>query len=588
MDNDIYKMLLKDKVNYDKLRNYFEYEFDDVIDYFFDTINRLVRCNSKKNMLKVNELLSFLRMMVDDFDSSKLDVIVINCLDLKDNLNSINVFNKGISLKVDEVLNDIYYENSDKYKFDMTEFLNYLIYEDKNIKRLKIFLYELDKSYLVSEQYDNIFVELLNKFNVKDKGLKKYYYKVSILLIDKMSNSLLAKNRYKYLRILDELKVHSLYSDDLYNFFSDNYVSDDVLLSRFDVSYSFLYKYDSYNIIVNDDDIPNLKQGAITIDKNNTLKMDDAIFWKKNKDNTYTLYVHVSFVPALVEYDSVINREARKRYKSLYAFDKVVSILPNDLVLNKFSLIKNNYRNVVTFSIKLDRYMNVIPDTFKISRTNVRVTNNFDYASSDFLIENNCSDDVGDMLRNLAVFSFNCSGEIDVERALGDNEYFNNLVGNKNVSRDIVYNVMRNINHYAAKYFMDRGYPYLYKYSCFKDSNYSDFNSVVRNNCSLVRNKELINNMEDTFFDIMFSSVARDFFEFDCYSSSTDPLWKYSSLYNQYLINNFVFCKNNSSNFIEEWYNITRALANELNLKKQENKDIETVCKCLSRIRNKY
>ncbi len=581
MNSEINNMLRRDKINYDKLRKIFEYEFDLFIHDFFPCIIKFVNSNNKKNVNKVKELLSFLKDSIDNIDDDKLDSIVINLINVRDKIS-----NNDILLEVNKLLNDIYYENSDEYKIDMGSFLKHLIHEDKNIRRLKVFLNDVDKSFLYSEDYDGILSGLLKKFNSKDRDVKKYYYEVSIMLIDKISNNLLNKNRKKYLDILDNLKVHSEYSDDLFSLINGKYISDDVLLSRFGVSSDFPYSGDSFNTIVKDKEIPNLKQGAITIDKNNTVKMDDAIYFKKNRDNTYTLYVHVSFVPSLIDYESIVNEEARRRYKSLYAFDKVIPILSNDLVMNKFSLIKNNYRNVATFSVKVDRDMKIISDTFKITRTNVRVVNNYDYDTVNKKIK--CDSD--DMLKYLSVFALNNLGsDIDVDRAFGDNKYYSSLISDKdNLARDIVFLVMRANNYCVSKYFRDRGFPYLYKYSSFDEDRCNEFNSVVSGNKSVVRYDDLVKKLNDTFFDIKLSSEPKSFFDLDCYSSSTDPLWKYSALYNQYLLNNFIFLKNNGTDSIEEWYNSTRALAKELNLKKQNNRNIETVCKSLSKIRSRY
>ncbi len=584
MNNEINKMLLKDKINYDKLKSYFDYEFDEIIDDFFDVITKFINSNNKKNIVKVKQILAFLKTNVGSWDNDKLDVIVINFLDIKHNIK-----NTEIILQTDDLLNNIYYEHSDDYKFDMGKFLCYMIYDDRNLKRIKIFLNGVDRAFFVSEQYDNIFSNLLKSFNTTDRDIKNYYYKVSLMLLDKMGSSLLAKSRDRYLNILDELTVHSEYTDDLTNLLNGNYVSDDVLLSRFGIYFDFPYKH-NFNVNINTNDIPNLRQEAITIDRNNTLRMDDAIFFKKNKDNTYTLYVHVSFVPSLISYDSIVNEEARRRYKSIYTFDKVVPILPNELVLNKCSLIKNNYKNTVTFSIKADKDMNIMPDTFKIVRTNVRVVNNYDYSMVDMIIRSGNDDEVSNMLKDLTIFSLNNFGDkkIDVERAFRDNDYYGELISDINLSHNIVSNIMRCINYNVSKYFRDRGWPYLYKYTCFMDDDFIIFDEAVRGNKSLMRYDDLISEMKDSFFDIKLSSEAKSFFELDCYSSSTDPLWKYSALYNQYLLNNFVFLKNNGTDSVEEWYNITRALAKELNLKKQNNKDVETVCKSLSRIRSRY
>ena len=99
---------------------------------------------------------------------------------------------------------------------------------------------------------------------------------------------------------------------------------------------------------------------------------------------------------------------------------------------------------------------------------------------------------------------------------------------------------------------------------------------------------DLVKDMKKSFFDIRLSNKPKSFFDFDCYSSSTDPLWKYSSLYNQYLTDKFIFNKNCDEESIEEWYNNTGVLAEELNYKKENNKDIETLCKSLSKIKSRY
>ena len=574
---EIKKMLMKDKINYDEVKKLFCYNFEKVVDDFFDVLYDL--CNNKKNDKKLEDIFLLLKKIIIEFDTDKLDVIVIKCLELNSKIKNNNIVNS--------FLNDIYYENCEQYKLDMIDFLDYLIYKDKSVKRIKIFLNFVDKTFLSCEQLNMFLQDLLNKFNTKDREIKQYYYKVAILLLDKIGNNLLSKNRDKYLNILDELKVHSRYSDDLYSLISGKYISDNILMDRFGIQISFPYKYDSFGINIKDKEIPNLRQGAITIDNNNTLKMDDALFFKKNRDNTYTLYVHVSFVPSLISYDSIINQEARRRYKSLFAFEKVVPIIPNDLVLNNFSLVKNVYRNVVTFSIKIDSYMNIIPDTLKIERTNVRVVNNFDYDNCDFLIKNNCDDNVGTMLRNLVVFGLKCHENIDVHKALVDNDYLNGFLGD-NISRDTLCYIMRNINHCIAKYFRDRKLPYLYKYTCFMEDDYSNLMKNVKDNKSIMRYDKLFSDLSFSFLEVKLSDKPKSFFEFDCYSSSTSPLWKYSSLYNQYLINNFIFCKKVGTDYVEEWYNITRDLAGELNLQKQKNKDIETVCKSLGKIRSRY
>ena len=584
MNNEYRKILTKDKVNIDKLLTLFKYDFENILDCFYDVLINLCRNKSKKNSVKIDNLFSFVRDNINFLDKDKVDGIVLKFLELKDNID-----NNDIIMEINKILNEIYYENTSKYREDMAETLNYLIYEDKNIRRLKKFLNDVDKSFFNTECFDNVIVSLLDKFNSKDRELKKYYYRVFILLLSKINNNLFLKNKDKYLTILDELKVHSEYTDTLSDLVKGEDVSNGELLDRFDINCSFPYEYEGIGVIYKDDSIPSLKQGAITIDNNSTLKRDDAIFFKKNKDNTYTLYVHVSFIPALVSYNSYINKEARNRYKSLYVFDNMIPMLPNDLTINNCSLVRNNYRNAISYSVKVDKDMNIIPNTFKITRTNVKVSNNYYYDDIDEIIKYNQDNDVGNMLKYLTIFSLNGSNDIDVDRALKDNFYFRKLVKNNDeISRNIVTFVMRNINYLVARYFKERELPYLYKYSYFRENDYYKFYEVVSKNDSFIKYDDLVKDMKKSFFDIRLSNKPKSFFDFDCYSSSTDPLWKYSSLYNQYLTDKFIFNKNCDEESIEEWYNNTGVLAEELNYKKENNKDIETLCKSLSKIKSRY
>ena len=592
MNNSYIKnILLREIIDYEELEKYLNDNFVIVMEEIFNLLDILINNYNKKSELKINSLLSFVENEIDiDVSNDKLDVIVINCLEFK---NKNNLKNKNVMLKIDSILDNIYYECSNDYKFDMMRFLNYLLYKDKSINRLKIFLNGIDNSFMSSDYYDDIFVNLLYNFDMNDRDLKKYYYKVCIILLGKMNNNLLLKNRDRYLYILDNLKIHSEYTDDIYNLINDNNIDDNVLASRLGISFSFPYKYNFSEIIVYDDSIPNLKQPAVTIDKNNTIKMDDALYFKKNKDNTYTLYVHVSYVPAFVSYDSIVNEVSRDRYKSLYAFDKVIPILPNGLVFDKCSLVKNCYRNTVTFSLKLDECLRIIPDTFKISRTNVKVINNYYYDDANNIIDNRCNDDIGIMLRYLTIFTLNNikNNNLDVERCIFDDDYYDKLlIDNKdiNVSRDIICTVMKTINYNFAKYFRDRSIPCLYKYTFWNKIKSDDCIKEVNGNNSLLRYDRLVNDLNRSFFEIKLSSDARKFFNFDCYSSITDPLWKYSSMYNQFMIEQFIFNKNSSTDSYEEWYNITEALADELNVQKEENHDIQTVSKYLGRVRSRY
>ena len=589
MSNKTRKILNGDIDNYSKLQECLNSNSTSTIEDIFNTLKRLINNNDRKNDKRINKLFSIVENSIDNLNSENIDKIVIHCLNLK---QCIKLKNNNFISKIDRLLDNVCYENSEQYRFDIMKSIEYLIYKDKNIERLKILLNNIDKSYRSSMYYDDIFKSLLYNFDTSDRELKKYYYKASILLLEKMNDNLLIKNKDRYLSILDNLKIHSEYTDDLVNLISGNYIDDTTLASRFNVNLNFPYTYSNVNIMCKDNDIPNLKQGAITIDNENTIKKDDAIYFKKNKDNTYTLYVHVSYIPAIIPYDSDINKMARSIGKSFCISSNIIPIYPKEFVLNNCSLDKGKYKNVVTYSLKLDKDLSIIPDTLKITRTNVSINNNYSYNGINDIIKNNNNDDLSTMLKYLTIFTFNNinSNNLDVERLIGDNDFYKELLINnndRNIAQEMIQYIMKIINHNSAKYFRDRELPYLYKYSYLDEDNLSSLNKEYSNNRAMQRKKILLNELDNSFLKIKLSEKPKQFFEFDCYSSSTDPLWKYSSSYNQYLIDKFIFNKDYGTELKNEWYNNTRVLAEELNLRKDENKDMEIISKRLSRMRKK-
>ena len=83
----------------------------------------------------------------------------------------------------------------------------------------------------------------------------------------------------------------------------------------------------SFNMIHNRA-IDFINQPSYTIDGEDTICLDDAQYLKKNKDGSYTLYVHITYIPSLIPYLSKMNRESIRRAETYYLIDDAYPLYP--------------------------------------------------------------------------------------------------------------------------------------------------------------------------------------------------------------------------------------------------------------------
>lgn len=92
----------------------------------------------------------------------------------------------------------------------------------------------------------------------------------------------------------------------------------------------------------------------ITIDGDDAKDFDDAIFIEKDKDDNYTLKVHIADVSHYVTVNSAIDKEALKRGTSIYYPGHVIPMLPNVLSDELCSLQPNKNRLAMTCEMHYD------------------------------------------------------------------------------------------------------------------------------------------------------------------------------------------------------------------------------------------
>lgn len=135
---------------------------------------------------------------------------------------------------------------------------------------------------------------------------------------------------------------------------------------------------------------------GITIDDSSSLDLDDAIHVERKEDG-YLVQVSIADVSEYVLPGSLLFEEALKRVATNYLRDYNIPMLPASISQNALSLLEQELRPAITFSIILDRELEIIK--VEIYKTALRSRRRFNYAQADYIIDS-CPDDPDYQLLN--------------------------------------------------------------------------------------------------------------------------------------------------------------------------------------------
>ncbi len=124
---------------------------------------------------------------------------------------------------------------------------------------------------------------------------------------------------------------------------------------------------------------------TFTIDPADAKDFDDALSFKKIKDDLYEIGVHIADVTYYVKPGSRIDKEAYKRATSVYLVDRVVPMLPERLSNNLCSL--NPHTDKLTFSVIFKMNSDAKVLSYKIAKTVINSDRRFNYDEVQQIIE---------------------------------------------------------------------------------------------------------------------------------------------------------------------------------------------------------
>ena len=145
------------------------------------------------------------------------------------------------------------------------------------------------------------------------------------------------------------------------------------------------------NLNLNTNDHPRkdlTKVPFITIDGADAKDFDDAVFCNLN-DSGFLLNVAIADVAELVNEDSYLDKEAKKRGTSIYFPSKVIPMLPEKISNNLCSLVPDEIRNVLVSEINFSLDGSI--KSYKFFQAKIMSHKRMTYAEVEEYIKNNNS-----------------------------------------------------------------------------------------------------------------------------------------------------------------------------------------------------
>ena len=146
-----------------------------------------------------------------------------------------------------------------------------------------------------------------------------------------------------------------------------------ILLSRFS-------KSKNINSLVKD--LTHLK--TYSIDDSQTIEIDDAISLEKIY-KSYKLWIHIASPTSFIEYQSAIDKKARKLISTVYLATKTFYMLPEILISNVFSLSDKEKRESLSLGVIFNEDGSV--SSTEIAKSLIKVDYRLNYTEADELID---------------------------------------------------------------------------------------------------------------------------------------------------------------------------------------------------------
>ncbi len=432
-----------------------------------------------------------------------------------------------------------------------------LIKENKNILKIK------------NKSSENILYRLLKRYNSLDrKNLEEIHYLYQVLSLfinsDALNTSIIQQNDYycNALKIEDErnLEIISLLEA------KKRPITISELESRYHVLFYIsqeaeleLYQYQ----IQHHDVIDMTNQYSITIDDPTAKCLDDAVYLERNSNGTFTLYVHITRIPAIIPYESIMNKESIERVETRYLSDGTCCLYSDYISNYLASLLPNNVRHTETGIWLLDPQLNIIDGTFQIVKSKICSHQRLSYEEADSLIDKNSKNSLNEMLYLLGVFALKRRKSNRVKEVYRQQENLYNpdmkhesFLTDQLISANIVQETALLFSQYKAELYKKKSLPYIFR-AC----------ETIPELSLTKANLNRIDHLSHMAVSAYYTNVPTTHhgLGFAAYAHTTSPARRSADGQNQYIDEDLIFNSNVNDKLVYQWEQRTQYLAKHYN-----------------------
>ena len=302
---------------------------------------------------------------------------------------------------------------------------------------------------------------------------------------------------------------------------------------------NIISRFRQKNIYSSVKDLTHLK--TYSIDDCKTIEIDDAISLEKIS-HMYKLWIHIASPSSYIEYESAIDRKARKLISTLYLSNNNYYMFPELLINNLLSLSDKEKRKSVSLGVIFNEDGSVAAT--EIVESLIQVDYHFNYLEADELIDFAPKEEedlsiISSILQTRRSWRKN-SGALEILESYGkitvDDKIPTLKIVDPTLSRQLISEAMILYGNIISNFTKENKIPVPYRVQEHRDIIGSDI--IQNSENKILYNFLLKRTMGKSYYSI--NPISHYSLGLDSYVHATSPIRRYADLLVNYQLNRYI------------------------------------------------